>query len=100
MGGSLTFLTEALLKEKIKTSSVGGAYVFAGEEDYLKKYYLKSIKDLCCPDDAFDIFNHAVFDGEDIDVPALEEAVESAPMMSDFKLIEWRYRPTVVLTSL
>lgn len=36
-------------------------------------------------------FNHAVFDGAEPDVGALLDAVKSPPMMSEYKLVEWRY---------
>ncbi|MBE6536989.1 MAG: DNA polymerase III subunit delta [Ruminococcaceae bacterium] len=82
-------LTE--LKNKIKVGDLGGAYIFAGEEDYLKKYYLSEIVKLCCPDEAFSLFNRVVFDGADIDLAEIAEAIKAPPMMSDLKLIEWKY---------
>ena len=84
-------MTVAELKNKIRTSEIAGAYIFCGEEDYLKKYYLESFASIACPDEAFAIFNRAVFDGEEIDFAALEEAVSSPPMFGDFKLVEWKY---------
>lgn len=83
-------MTAAELKNKIK-SSIGGAYIFCGEEDYLKKYYLEEMAAVAAPDEAFALFNRVVFDGEEIDFSALDEAIQSPPMFSDFKLIEWRY---------
>lgn len=84
-------MTAAELKAKIKSANVGGAYIFAGEEDYLKKYYAGEIEKLAVPDEAFAPFNKCVFDGSDIDFRELAAAIESPPMMSDFKLIEWKY---------
>jgi len=84
-------MTVTELKNAIKDGNIGGAYVFAGEEDYLKKYYLGLIRDIVCPDEAFSLFNYSVFDGGEIDFPAIAEAIKSPPMMGDFKLIEWRY---------
>ena len=84
-------LDESVLKEKIKTSSIGGAYIFCGEEDYLKRYYLAELRRIACPEEAFSVFNHAVFDGEDVDLAEISEAIKSPPMMGDFKLIEWKY---------
>lgn len=84
-------MTVAELKNKIKSGDIGGAYVFAGEEDYLKKYYLSEIANICCPDEAFSLFNRVIFDGADIDLAEISEAIKAPPMMSDVKLIEWKY---------
>ncbi len=35
---------ESVLKEKIKTGDISGLFVFYGEEDYLKEYYLKEMR--------------------------------------------------------
>lgn len=84
-------MTVTELKNKIKTSSFHGAYIFCGEEDYLKQYYLGQIATEVCTDESFAIFNRISFDGEEIDFAAVEEAIKSPPMFSDFKLIEWKY---------
>ena len=84
-------LDENVLKERIKALHIAGAYIFCGEEDYLKRYYLSGMRNIACPDDAFSVFNHAVFDGEDADLSEISEAIKSPPMMGDFKLIEWKY---------
>ena len=84
-------MTASELKTKIKSGSIGGAYIFCGEEDYLKKYYAKELERIAVPDEAFAPFNKCVFDGSDIDLSELSAAMEAPPMMSDFKLIEWRY---------
>lgn len=84
-------MTVAELKNKIKSGNIGGAYIFAGEEDYLKKHYLSEIANICCPDEAFSLFNRVTFDGADIDLAEISEAIQAPPMMSDAKLIEWKY---------
>lgn len=78
-------------KQSLKDASFGGVYVFAGEEDYLVRYYLKSLREAVSPDDTFAIFNNPTFDGSEIDFSAIAEAIKSPPMMADFKLIEWRH---------
>lgn len=78
-------------KAKIKSGNLGGVYIFAGEEDYLKRYYLGELRSACLTDEGFAVFNHAVYDGKDIDFSALREAVKSPPMMSEYKLIEWHH---------
>ena len=50
-------MTVTELRAKIKSADVGGAYLFSGEEDYLKKYYAAEIARIACPDDAFAAFN-------------------------------------------
>lgn len=84
-------MTVTELKNKIKSTDIGGAYIFAGEEDYLKKYYLGEISKIAVPDEAFAPFNKTVFDGADVNISDVAEAIKSPPMMSDYKLIEWRY---------
>ena len=77
-------------KAKLR-NDVGGIYVFAGEEDYLKRYYLGELRKVCLSDESFAVFNHAVFDGRDIDFAAIGDAIKSPPMMSEYKLIEWHH---------
>ena len=84
-------MTQTELKTKIKSSDLHGAYLFVGEEDYLKKYYLSQIINICCPDETFSPFNRVVFDGAEVDENELLEAIKAPPMMSDYKLIEWKY---------
>ncbi len=80
-------------KAKLKAGSISGWYVFCGEEDYLKKYYMKELRSAVVADEAFALFNYVSFDGIDIDFGAVAEAIKSPPMMSDYKLIEWRFAP-------
>ena len=83
-------LTE--LKARIKSADVRGWYIICGEEEYLKRYYKKEIKNLLVPEnDPFALFNHATFDGQDFDSLAFTEAIKTPPMMSDNKLIEWQF---------
>ena len=78
-------------KSSLKNGSPHGVYIFAGEEDYLVRYYLGELRGVVSPDDAFAVFNNPTFDGEDVDFSAIAEAIKSPPMMSDMKLIEWRH---------
>ena len=78
-------------KARLKSADISGVYIFAGEEDYLIRYYLKELRSAVAPDDAFALFNNPVFDGDEVDYSAIAEAVKSPPMMSDMKLIEWRH---------
>ena len=80
-------------KSRLKAEAPAGWYIFAGEEDYLKKIYLSELRRavLGDSDTGLEVFNHVVFDALDMDVGALAEAIESPPMMQEFKLIEWRF---------
>lgn len=80
-----------LFKSNLKNDKISGIYLFCGEEDYLVRYYLKALREKIAGDEAFAIFNNPVFDGNEVDYNAIIEAVKSPPMMSDYKLIEWRH---------
>ena len=84
-------MTVQELKAKLKSGSLEGWYILSGEEDYLKKYYMKELRDAIISDGAFAFFNYISFDGAEIDFAAVSEAIKSPPMMSDYKLIEWKF---------
>ena len=68
-----------------------GWYLFCGEEDYLKRHYLAELKRAVVTDSFTEPFNYIVFDGAELDVPRLAEAVKAPPMMSERKLVVWKY---------
>ena len=78
-------------KAKIKSGKLSGVYIFAGEEDYLVRHYLSVLREAVGVEPAFAVFNNPTYDGAEVDFAALTDAVKSPPMMSDFKLIEWRH---------
>lgn len=78
-------------KEKLKTGNLRGWYIFSGEEDYLKKHYLAWLRSAVLTDETFALFNHTVYDGQDINFQDVSEAIKSPPMMCDYKLIEWQF---------
>ena len=78
-------------KARLKDGRLGGCFIFAGEEDYLKRHYLSELRARTAGDEAFRAFNHAVYEGAEISFAALRDDIEAPPMMSDTKLIEWRY---------
>lgn len=79
------------LKTRIKSGDLGGWYIFSGEEDYLKKYYLGELQRAAVDDGPFAPFNHSVYDGDDVDISSIEEDIKSPPMMGEYKLIEWKF---------
>lgn len=78
-------------KAKMKSGDIPGWYIFAGEEEYLKRFYSNELCDKAASDPALDSFNHIIFDGADMTVSALAEAFYAPPMMADYKLVEWRH---------
>lgn len=78
-------------KARLKSGALSGFYIFAGEEDYLKNHYRGELKRQASGDGAFEMFNYSLFDGADMDIAAVREALYAPPMMSDYKVIEWRH---------
>ena len=78
------------LKNQIKENALSGFYILAGEEDYLKKYYLGEMRKTVLGDE-LDIFNYTSYDSTELDFASLREALLAPPMMSEYKLIEWKY---------
>ncbi len=82
-------MTVAELRQRLKSGQMGGAYLFAGEEDYLKRHYLGEMRRAIITDEGLAPFMHYVFDGPEPDYGALLDAVRTPSMMADGKLIEW-----------
>ena len=78
-------------RQDLKSRSLTGIYILAGEEGYLIKYYLKSLREALDIDPAFAVFNNPIYDGPEVDFGKIAEDIKSPPMMGDFKLIEWRH---------
>ena len=78
-------------KSSLKNGRTAGVFIFAGEEEYLVRYYLGELRKSVAPEEAFAVFNNPTFDGESVDFSAIAEAIKSPPMMADTKLIEWRH---------
>lgn len=81
-------MTEEALREAIKSGTVPWL-VLAGEEEYLKRYYLGEIRRNLVPDAAFAPFNHLKYEGETPDIGKLTDAIVSPPVFSERKLVEW-----------
>ncbi len=74
------------LKEQLKTKELGRLYVFYGEEQFLKRYYLDKIRDLVV-DALTESFNYHAFHAENFDIQSFGDAVESFPMMAERTLV-------------
>lgn len=64
-------------------------YLLWGPEDYLREQYLTELKKRCLPD-GDDGFSYRRFDGPELDVNALDEAVNALPFLSGHSLVELR----------
>lgn len=77
------------LKKKIKSGKLGGAYLFYGDEEYLKDHYLGQLR-RAVETSPLPEFNHIVFEEKDMRFSDLGDALETLPTMANFKLIEIR----------
>lgn len=76
-------------KTRLREGNLAGCYVFAGEEDYLKRYYLGELRRAVVCDETLSAFNHAQYEGAELDFGILRDEIMAQPMMSDLRLIEW-----------
>ena len=82
----MEILREADFRKEIKTSP-RSAYIFYGEEDYMKKFALDTAISAISPDPSFAFFNEIRMDSFTYSPEALIDALMPAPMMADRKLI-------------
>lgn len=78
-------------KARLKSGNIGGCYIFAGEEDYLKRYYLSELRKTAVPDETLAAFNYAVFEGAEVNFAKITDAIKAPPVFAEYKLIEWKY---------
>ena len=64
-----------------------GAYLFFGDEDYLKSHALRVFKEALCIDPALEIFNYIHLDVLDYTPDRLIDALSALPMMAERKLV-------------
>ena len=74
------------LKADLQSGNLGCAYIFHGEESYLREYYLKLLRETLVPA-GFEDFNYHVVEGKDLTVQALVEMTEAMPMMAERTLV-------------
>lgn len=81
-------LTESSFRKTIEKKPVG-AYLFFGDEDYLKMHALKTTREIVCPDPTLAVFNEINIDCSTSDdfTDALAGSIAAYPMMADSKLI-------------
>ena len=74
------------LKSDIAAGTPGCAYIFYGEESYLREYYLGELRKVLVPA-GFEEFNYHRLEGKDLTVQSLSEMAEAMPMMAERTLI-------------
>lgn len=74
------------LKSDLSAGTLGCAYIFYGEESYLREFYLGEVRKKLIPD-GFEEFNFHTLDGKDLSVQALVEMAEAMPMMAERTLL-------------
>lgn len=74
------------LKKNLAGGAVGNCYIFYGNEDYLRDYYLKTLRKKLIPA-GMENFNLHVFQGKDLEVQTLSDAVDAFPMMCERTLV-------------
>lgn len=74
------------LKSDIASGTPGCAYIFYGEESYLREYYLVELRKALVPP-GFEEFNYHLLEGRDVTVQQLTEMAEAMPMMAERTLI-------------
>ncbi|MBE7002912.1 MAG: DNA polymerase III subunit delta [Ruminococcaceae bacterium] len=74
------------LKTDLASGEIGQAYLFYGEESYLREYYLGELKKALVPS-GFEEFNYHRLDGKTASMAELIEAVEAMPMMAERTMV-------------
>ena len=74
---------------KLKGEGPRRVYLLWGQEDYLREQFFAAIKKICIPDGE-DSFSYKRMDGPELDLSALQEAVDAVPFLSERSLVELR----------
>lgn len=82
-------ITEADYRKQLDCTA-GRAYLFFGEEDYLKAFAIRTTRERLCPDPAFAVFNDVTLDAADFSADTLLGAMTPPPMMAENRLIVLR----------
>ena len=82
----MNIIKEADFRKEIKAEPAT-AYLFFGEEDYMKAFALKKAREAICPDPSLAFFNDINIDAFSYSPSALMDALMGLPVMADRKLI-------------
>lgn len=70
------------LKEDLRTGRIGQAYLFYGQESYLREHALRELRKALVPP-GFEEFNFHRMEGKSLTVQTLADALEGLPMMAE-----------------
>lgn len=76
--------------KKLLPQVTGRAFLFFGQEDYLKSAAVRATREAICPDAGMAFFNDVTIDAADYTPDKLLDAMAAPPMMTDGKLIVLR----------
>ena len=79
----MAIINEEQLRAQINERQVSGAYLFYGEETYLKQQYVALLKRKLV-DPSFEDFNFRSFDGKDATIDEILMSADMLPMMSEY----------------
>ena len=83
-GADSTYQT---FKADLADGNLANAYIFHGEESYLREFYLGEMRKKLVPA-GFEEFNYHAVEGKNLTMQALTEMAESMPMLSERTLIQ------------
>ena len=75
------------LRADLAAGTLATAYLFHGEESYLREYYLGQMRRQLVPA-GFEEFNYHKLDGKMLTAQALTEAVEAMPMLAERTMVQ------------
>lgn len=75
--------------KSLKSGGPGRLYMLYGQEDYLRDCFYAELKKLCLPN-GDDGFSYRRFDGPEIELPQLSNALDSVPFLSERTFVELR----------
>ena len=82
----MDIIKEEAFRKQLK-KGLSGAYLFFGDEDYLKNFSLKSARSAICEDLSFAVFNDIQIDPLDYTPNTLVNALMPMPMMGEKKIV-------------
>ena len=82
-------IDEAEFRKRLK-SGLSGAFMFFGDEDYLKAYCIKAARQAILPDESLACFNDITIDFPDYSADRLADVLAAPPMMSECKVVTLR----------
>lgn len=82
----MEIIKEDAFRRQLK-SGLSGAYLFFGDEDYMKNFSLQNARKTVCPDPTLAIFNDIQIDPLDYTPEGLIDALAALPMMDEKKIV-------------